>query len=200
MPAPSSKVRETGEVPPSVHSGLLEEAKEWPVVKTWSLVPVLADAASGECTRRLRGTHSPFPSLRSRGPLSQTHLPRPRGLWHLGWWRTPGVRGRAPPAAGPHTGPECDAGTGTAPWSGSFHPCEGSMQTVSRGGRVRSNIFILLQGDSPKEPVNYFIWSFSGLPTPVCCPSTPSPQGKPLGPVLRAGPRGWLCRGGGDGP
>lgn len=42
MQAPVLKSRETGEIPPGVHLGPVEEAEVWPVTKTWSLAVVLA--------------------------------------------------------------------------------------------------------------------------------------------------------------
>lgn len=64
-------------------------------------------------------------------PEHTAHFPRPtvpdlRGGWSLGWWRVrgSGVRDWSPGAAGLHTGPKCDAGTGTALPSGSCLLCK----------------------------------------------------------------------------
>lgn len=56
-------------------------------------------------------------------------FPRPRGQQAPGGPRAAGVRCWAPRAAGQRTGPECDAGTGTAPRSGSSPLCLGAVGT-----------------------------------------------------------------------
>lgn len=76
MPAPGSQVRETWEVPPSVRLGLVEEAEEQPILKTWSPVPVLADAAPSDCVCPPR--RHPFPGpIQGVPQIQRPTLPDP---------------------------------------------------------------------------------------------------------------------------
>lgn len=117
MQAPVLKSRETGEVPPGVHLGPLEEAEAWPVTKTWSLALVLA----GENPVTAHAHRAPFPCAPT-GPQATrpAFFPRPT-------FPGAGVRGWAPLAAGLRTGPECDGETGTAPPSESYPPCPAAV-------------------------------------------------------------------------
>lgn len=101
MPVPSSKFRETREVPPSVHLGLLEEAEEWPVVKTWSLVPVLADATS--CDRMCPLRKHPFPMPAQGIPqITRPTFPRTTcpGVGGSGTWAGGGTSGQGQGSSG----------------------------------------------------------------------------------------------------